>query len=60
MGSILDGIWFSEHTGEEVDLDKLFGITSIKRIIFDEETREFYFLSNKKHGFIGFFLMSFP
>jgi hypothetical protein len=37
LASLNDGIWFSERTKEEVDIDQLFEVDIIKNIIFDEE-----------------------
>ena len=37
----------------------MFEVNIIKKIIFDEEEKQFYFLSNKKKGNIGFFLLKF-
>jgi hypothetical protein len=45
--------------GDDVDLDKLFGIGLICDVIYDGETKEFYFLCNKKDGKIGFYLIKF-
>jgi hypothetical protein len=59
LASTNDGIWYSEEEDKEVDLDVLYKVDNIKDITFDEEDKEFYFLSNKKNGFIGFFLIKF-
>ena len=59
LASLNDGLWYSEHNHEEVDIDLLLEIDIIKCLIFDEEDNEFYILSNKKKGFIGFFLTTF-
>ena len=37
----------------------MYGVDAIKDITFDDEDREFYFLSNKKDAQIGFFLVKF-
>jgi len=42
-----------------VDLDKLFGISLINDVIYDTDTKEFYFLCNKKDGKVGFYLIKF-
>lgn len=59
LASTNDGIWFNENTDEEVDLDETFHVDNIKDIVFDEEDQEFYFMSNKKNGMIGMFLVKF-
>jgi hypothetical protein len=59
LASLNDGLWYSEYNKEEVDLDKLLDINIIKCIIFDEEDKEFYIMSNKKKGLIGFYLTKF-
>ena len=59
VASTDDGIWFDLKTHREVDLDRLFKIRMILDIIFDTETKEFYMLSNKRYGKLGFFLVKF-
>jgi hypothetical protein len=59
LASTNDGIWYSEIKDKEIDLDELYHVDNIKDICFDEEDKEFYFLSNKKNNFIGFFLIKF-
>ena len=59
LASMNDALWYSEHNHEEVDIDLLLEIDIIKCLIFDEEDNEFYILSNKKKGLIGFFLTTF-
>ena len=59
LASTNDGIWYSEIEDKEIDLDDLYKVDNIKDICFDEEDKEFYFLSNKKNGAIGFFLVKF-
>jgi hypothetical protein len=48
IASMYDGIWVNSYTGVEHDLDKLFGVTSIKFILHDEEDKCFYMLCNKR------------
>ena len=40
---------------DEVDLDLIYGIKDIKKLIFDD--RYFYILANNKKGMIGNFLL---
>ena len=40
-------------------MDHTFEINLILDVIYDEEYKEFYFLANKRHGFIGFYLIKF-
>lgn len=54
-----DGIWVDLKTRREVDLDRLYKIRMILNILYDSETKEFYMLSNKRHGKLGFFLVKF-
>ena len=42
----------------EVDIDQQYQVSNIKEIIFDEEDRLFYFLSNKFEEKLGFFVFS--
>ena len=60
MASLNDGLWYSSHDHHEVDIDLLLEIDIIKCLIFDEEENEFYIVSNKKKGLIGFYLTVFP
>ena len=40
-----------------IDLDELFGIDVIRKIVYDHEDDDFYFLSNKRFEKLGFFLI---
>lgn len=54
-----DGFWVNLKEKNDVDLDELYNIDSITQIVFDQEDKFFYFLCNKKNGFIGFYLIKF-
>jgi hypothetical protein len=43
------------NTYDEVDLDLIYGLKDIKKLIFDDEY--FYILANIKEGMIGNFLL---
>ena len=59
IASTEDGIYFNQHTGELVDLDKKFQISNIKEIICDSEDHYFYILSNMYQGKLGVFMIRF-
>ena len=42
-----------------MDFNELYGVQSIKSILYDREDEAFYFLCNKRNGFIGFYLYKF-
>ena len=46
-------------TNTVVDFNELYGVQSIKSILYDREDEAFYLLCNKKNGFIGFYLYKF-
>ena len=53
-----DCIYIDMNKELEVDIDSLYKVSSIKEIIYDEEDRLFYFLSNKFDEKLGFFVFS--
>ena len=59
VASIDDGIFFNHMTGQFVDLDETFKISSIKEIIYDHEDRMFYLLVNKFQEKLGVFIIRF-
>lgn len=55
-----DGIYKNFADGsDEVDLDELFDIGSMKEIIHDEEDKVFYIVANKFEEKLGFFIVQF-
>ena len=54
-----DAVWYDHDTRKEQDIDELFGIDMVKDIVLDPEENKFYFLSNKRHGELGFYLIKF-
>jgi hypothetical protein len=59
VASSNDGLWCDSNTGKEVDLDELYSVDLIRNITYDDEDKKFYFLSNKKSGQLGFYLIEF-
>mgnify|MGYP001054446189 CR=1 FL=1 len=57
--SMHDAFWVNLKERTDVDLDLLYNVDSITQIIYDQEDKMFYFLANKKNGFIGFYLIKF-
>ena len=53
-----DCIYIDLDKDLEVDIDQQYQVSNIKEIIFDEEDRLFYFLSNKFEEKLGFFVFS--
>ena len=50
IASVADGYWLDIETKKEVDLDVLFEVELIRQIIYDDEHKKFYFLTNKWKG----------
>ena len=59
IGSARDGIYYDSQNNTEVDLDELYKVDLIRNITYDNEDQKFYFLTNKKDGQLGFFLIEF-
>jgi hypothetical protein len=59
VASVIDSYWIDTYTGMEMDLDDLFEVELIRFILYDDEHKKFYFLTNKYQGRIGFFLIEF-
>ena len=59
IASIDDGIFYNHLTQQFYDLDELYDITSIKEIIYDEEDRMVYLLTNKYQDRLGVFIIRF-
>lgn len=59
IASSEDGIYFNMANGAWVDLDETYDIGSIKEIVHDDESRQFYMLANKHQGKMGVFLIKF-
>ena len=59
VASPSDGIYHNEETGEFVDLDNIFGIESIKQLIYDADENVFYLLCNKFQEKLGVFMIRF-
>ena len=53
-----DCIYINLDKEQELDIDQQYQVSSIKEIIYDEEDRLFYFLSNKFEEKLGFFVFS--
>lgn len=52
-----DGIYINLENDEQTDLDKLYKISNIKEIIYDQEESYFYILANKFDDKLGFFIL---
>lgn len=59
IASVMDGYWVDIQTGKEIDLDDLFEVELIRHVLYDDEHKKFYFLTNKYKGKIGFYLIEF-
>ena len=60
VASQKDAIWWdSKNPKSCIDLDDLFKVDCIKRIVIDHEENAVYFLSNKRFEKLGFFLIKF-
>jgi len=59
LASDNDGYWVNQKDNEDIDIDEHYKIDSIKSIVYDEESDEFYCLCNKKREEVGFFLIKF-
>ena len=55
IASTIDTLLINLNNFDEVDLDLIYGIKDIKKLIFDD--CYFYILANNKKGMIGNFLL---
>ena len=55
IASTIDTLMINLNNYDEVDLDLIYGLKDIKKLIFDDGY--FYILANKKDGMIGNFLL---
>lgn len=55
IASTIDTLLINLNNYDEVDLDLIYGLKDIKKLIFDD--RYFYILANNKKGMIGNFLL---
>jgi hypothetical protein len=53
-----DCLYIDLNKDMESDIDQMYQVSNIKEIIYDEEDRLFYFLSNKFEEKLGFFVFS--
>jgi hypothetical protein len=53
-----DCIYIDMEKETELDVDQQYQVSAIKEIIYDEEDKLFYFLSNKFDEKLGFFVFS--
>lgn len=50
-------LWIDIENEEEVDIDEIYEIDGIRKVIHDPEDGVFYLLANEFQGKIGFFLL---
>ena len=58
IASPMDALMINIVSKTEIDLDHVFGIGDIKKVIFDDD--QFYILCNKRDNKFGYFLLKLP
>ena len=55
IASTIDTLMINLNNFDEIDLDLIYGLKDVKKLIFDD--KYFYILANNKNGLMGNFLL---
>jgi hypothetical protein len=57
VASATNGLHYDVKNNRFIDIDKLYGISEIKEITYDDEDKTFYIMANRCNEKLGIFLI---